>query len=415
MNRFRVLVVSAAATVAVLGLGLVAGAIARSVRREAPGAPVDYLAQSSDACVLCHRKTTPGIVEQYAGSRMAAAKVSCRDCHVVPEGTPGAIAHEGAVVQRSPSPARCRRCHEPETAQFLASRHSLPSYVAYAGAGGLSPEHRKLYEAIPEREPVITERATLFAIEGPAITAFACQTCHDVGRPREDGSIGRCEKCHLRHEFSLEQVRKPETCNNCHIGPDHPQFEIYEESPHGIMYATGGAKWAWDARPGTLGPKEMPAPTCATCHISGFGAASTTHNVGERLSWYLFAPVSAHRPAWQDNKVRMQAVCLTCHNRAFIDGFYERADVATAQVNDWVRESQAMMKRLEEKGLLSKAAFDDSIKFEAFELWHHWGRTAKFGVWMQGPDYTQWHGAYEVVKALKHLEEDVAERERRGK
>jgi hypothetical protein len=43
--------------------------------------------------------------------------------------------------------------------------------------------------------------------------------------------VGQCQKCHLRHEFSLEQARKPETCNACHIGPDHPQWEIYQESP----------------------------------------------------------------------------------------------------------------------------------------------------------------------------------------
>ena len=70
--------------------------------------------------------------------------------------------------------------------------------------------------------------------------------------PHADGSVGQCQKCHLRHEFSLEQVRKPETCNHCHIGPDHPQWEIYQESPHGISYLTGGDRWNWEAEPGTL-------------------------------------------------------------------------------------------------------------------------------------------------------------------
>jgi len=40
----------------------------------------------------------------------------------------------------------------------------------------------------------------------------------------------------------------------------------------------------------------------------------------------------------------------------------------------------------------------------------HYGRTAKFGVWMQGPDYTQWHGAYEVVKGLVELQALAAEK-----
>ena len=75
---------------------------------------------------------------------------------------------------------------------------------------------------------------------------------HSRGLPAADGSTGQCQKCHLRHEFSLEQARKPETCNFCHIGPDHPQWEIYQESPHGIAYATGGDDWNWEAEPGTL-------------------------------------------------------------------------------------------------------------------------------------------------------------------
>lgn len=47
--------------------------------------------------------------------------------------------------------------------------------------------------------------------------------------------------------------------------------------------------------------------------------------------------------------------------------------------------------------------FDMPIDFVYFEAWHHWGRTTKFGVWMQGPDYTQWHGAYGVVADLVEL------------
>ncbi len=86
---------------------------------------------------------------------------------------------------------------------------------------------------------------------------------------RADGSVGRCQNCHLRHTFSLEQARNPETCNDGHIGPDHPQWEIYQESPHGISYMTGGHTWNWEAEPGTPTTADIPAATCATCHISG--------------------------------------------------------------------------------------------------------------------------------------------------
>ena len=161
----------------------------------------------------------------------------------------------------------------------------------------------------------------LAAMEGKDVTRFACETCHNIGKPAEDGSVGRCQSCHIRHEFSLAQARKPETCNYCHIGPDHPQWEIYHESPHGIAYATMGDTWNWDAEPGTLTSKDFPAPTCSTCHFSGFGGTATTHDAGDRLSWYLFSPISERRPGWQDNKVRMQSVCFECHNQNFITSY----------------------------------------------------------------------------------------------
>ncbi len=193
-------------------------------------------------------------------------------------------------------------------------------------------------------------RNAIFALEGPDITRFACESCHSVGKPAADGSVGQCQKCHLRHEFSLEQASKPETCNNCHIGPDYPQLEIYQESAHGIAYATMGDTWNWDADPGTLTTKDFPAPTCALCHMSGFGGTATTHDVGDRLTWFLAAQVSTRRPAWQDNMVRMQSVCLECHNKDFIDTFYADADKGVEAVNVRVKEGgMKLSNRLERK------------------------------------------------------------------
>jgi hypothetical protein len=401
----RLLILGLVAVIVVLGLALVIMAIGRP--EPSPRAqPIDALAASTDPCVTCHRSTTPGIVAQYGVSTMAAAEVACRDCHVVPADYPGAVEHKGVYVLRSPTPARCDQCHSQEVAQFNQSRHALPAYVAYAGSKGLSNEMLQDYQAIPEGSYAPDKsRNALYALEGPEVTRFACEVCHGVGLPRSDGSVGECQKCHLRHEFSLEQVRKPETCNACHIGPDHPQWEIYQESPHGIAYATNGDTWHWSADPGTLTVEDFPAPTCAICHFSGFGASGTTHDVGDRLTWYLFAPTSERRPAWQDNQVRMQDVCRECHNDDFIKAFYADADSATVSVNGFVEQGNAIVADLTKAGLLTDAPFDQHIDFTIFELWHHWGRTTKFGAWMQGPDYTQWHGAYEMLSDLAELRE----------
>ena len=411
----RLLVLGLVAVVIVVGLLVVITAISSGGSETAAvgEARVNVLADSEDECVVCHERNTPGIVEQYGHSTMAAAEVTCRDCHEVEADYPGAVEHEGTHVLGLPTTAMCADCHQAEVAQYNQSRHGLPAYVAYAGQEVLTPELLSVYEAIPEggySDEKIRTRNSLHALEGPAITRFACESCHDIGKPAADGSVGQCQDCHLRHEFSLEQARKPETCNACHIGPDHPQWEIYQESPHGIAYMTMGHTWNWEAEPGTLTTTDFPAATCSICHMSGFGSTGTTHDVGDRLTWFLAAPISSRRPAWQDNMVRMQGVCADCHNQNFITTFYEDADAAVEQVNEWVRESDEIVAPLKENGLMTAEPFDEPIDFTYFNLWHHWGRTAKFGVWMQGADYVQWHGAYEILHDMAELREMADEK-----
>jgi hypothetical protein len=274
------------------------------------------------------------------------------------------------------------------------------------GTDPLTVDQLALFKSIPEGGFALDKsRNALYALEGSEVTRFACEVCHDIGKPHSDGSVGQCQKCHLRHVFSLEQARKPETCNYCHIGPDHPQWEIYQESPHGIAYATIGDDWNWEGEPGTLDVTDFPAATCATCHMSGFGASPTTHDVGDRLTWYLFASISQRRPDWEANQNRMKDVCLECHNELFVNQLYVDADAATEAINAWVEESNQIVAPLTENDLLTAEPFDEPIDFTYFNLWHHWGRTAKFGAWMQGPDYVQWHGAYEILHDLAELEE----------
>ena len=403
ISTWRVLIIGVIAVILVAGAALVIKAVGQPVPQEKTSS-VNVLTNSTDPCVVCHAKETAGIFEQYGGSKMAAAKVSCQDCHVVEKGYPGSNEHEGYSVLASPTTARCQNCHQEEVAQFYQSRHSLPAYVAVWGSKELDANATAMYKAIPEGSFAPDKsRNSIAAIEKPELTRFTCETCHNIGKPAADGSAGQCQKCHLRHTFSLEQARKPETCNARHIGPDHPQWEIYQESPHGIAYATSGTNWHWEAAPGTLKVTDFPAPTCAICHMSGFGSSTTTHDVGDRLSWFLFSQVSVRRPDWQGNLGRMQAVCFQCHNAEFINTFYSAADIATERVNELVKEADVIMQPLKDNKLLSDAPFDEPLDFVYFDLWHYYGRTSKFGLWMQGPDYAQWHGAYELLSRMSEL------------
>jgi hydroxylamine dehydrogenase len=407
LSTMRVLIIGLIAVVVVLGVALIILVIVHA-GQPVNLAAVNVLADSSDECITCHRTATPGIVDQFSHSSMAAASVTCRNCHEVPANYPGAVEHEGSYILAAPTTARCQQCHQAEVAQFYQSRHSLPAYVAVAGSKDLSPTLLAMYQAIPEGTFAPDKaRNAIAVLEGSTIMPFACENCHSIGVPAADGSVGRCQKCHIRHEFSLEQARKPETCNNCHIGPDHPQWEIYQESAHGILYATTGSTWNWNVEPGNLTVIDFPAPTCALCHMSGFGANGTTHDVGDRLSWFLFSSLSPKRPNWQDNRSHMQSVCFECHNENFISNFYTSADAATQQVNDWVTASNDLVAPLQKQGLVNTNNFDEPLDFTYFNLWHYWGRTTKFGTWMQGPDYTQWHGAYPLQQTLAELKQMV--------
>ena len=126
MGRARALVAGLVVTLGVIALAVVVRSIGRAPEATRPGT-VDALATSRDACVTCHRQSSPGIVEQYGHSTMAAAGVRCQDCHEVKSDYPGAVAHEGTYVLAQPSTAMCARCHQNQVAQFAQSRHGLPA------------------------------------------------------------------------------------------------------------------------------------------------------------------------------------------------------------------------------------------------------------------------------------------------
>ena len=48
--------------------------------------------------------------------------------------------------------------------------------------------------------------------------------------------------------------------------------------------------------------------------------------------------------------------------------------------------------------LLTPTQFDEEIEFTWFYLWHHEGRRARHGASMMAPDYTHWHGMFEVAE-----------------
>ena len=100
---------------------------------------------------------------------------------------------------------------------------------------------------------------------------------------------------------------------------------------------------------------------------------------------------------WQTRRTNMVDVCLNCHNQHFVDAFYKQYDALIDLYADkFAKPGLALYQAAQP--LLKPTQFSNPIDFTWYEIWHHEGRRARHGVSMMGPDYTHWHGTYEVAK-----------------
>lgn len=392
-----------------------------------------------EKCVLCHAKSTPGLVAQWQASKHAANGVTCSACHNADKGDPDAIEHYlGTTIAVIVSPKDCGQCHEEEYRQQKGSHH--------ARAGQILGSLDNLLGEVIGGQPVVDA---------------GCRQCHGsqvrldakhrptpdtwpntgMGRINPDGSWGSCSACHGRHQFSVAQARQPEACGKCHLGPDHPQMEVWNESKHGVMYHANRENMKLDSEQWRAGQEYFSGPTCASCHMSAAGKQAVTHDVGERISWTLRPIISTKlnmvvfqddakeditgeapklpqageslalggEPprqvkavlTWQDRRARMQDICSQCHQTSMVQGAYSQFDAVVGLYNDkFAKPGKAIMDSLKASGKLTAADFDEPLEWTWYELWHHEGRRARHGAAMQGPDYAWWHGIYDVAKAF---------------
>lgn len=380
----------------------------------------DALSKESQDCIDCHKDQTPAIVEQWGASKHFRANVSCYECHQAKAGEPDAFEHNGALIATIVSPRDCARCHSQEVKEFEDSHHSKAARI-------LGSQDNRLAEVVEGNRGFVTEG---FPEGVSSAVVNGCWQCHGaevkvlkdgkldpatwpntgIGRINPDGSEGSCSACHSRHKFSVEQARNPENCGKCHMGPDHPQIEIYEESKHGVAFHANKHKMNLDSEKWVVGEDYNAAPTCATCHMSATPSQTVTHDVGMRISWNN-RPALSIRPEvadanmglpgkdvdWKKRRKNMKDVCSNCHGDPFIESFYVQYDSLIELYHEkFAKPGQALMEAA--KPLLKPVPFGNKIDFVWYEIWHHEGRRARHGASMMGPDYTHWHGTYEVAK-----------------
>ncbi len=430
---------------------------------------------SSRDCVDCHGQSTPGIVDHWKSSTHARTGVACVECHQARDGDADAFIHYGKTIAAIVTPRDCSRCHQQVVDEFAQSHHAAAGNILASLDNFLAETVEGAREPFNPHSPTPGKAVT--QVNGLASAFSGCQQCHGskvslrstdggminvddlepdaegfptnldalgkilkdesgkplfasetwpntgIGRLNIDGSRGSCSACHSRHDFSPRRARQPENCGKCHLGPDHPQKEIYEESKHGVAYRDLREHMNLDAADWVLGRDYSQAPTCATCHMSGNlrNDGRITHDPGERISWTNRPPVSLVMDTDVNHKIvtatdpaerreltadtaeakrnRMKNVCSHCHTPDYINAFYKQYDDFVVLYNEkFAKPGQAIMAALETEGIITPTQFDEHIEWIWFYLWHHEGRRARMGVSMMAPDYAHWHGMFEVAE-----------------
>jgi len=385
----------------------------------------------ASTCVDCHRDKTPGIVNDWELSAHFKNDVDCSTCH----GDKHQTAMDVNLVQL-PTPAVCAECHETQVDQFAAGKHA----AAWAAMNAMPTIHW---------QPM----ALIDGMKG-------CGGCHKVGLKSEteitklkaEGAgfgVASCDACHTRHIFSAAEARQPEACQTCHMGFDHPQWEMYSASKHGVRQAL--------KKDGVL-PEKAAAPTCQTCHMQdgnhevrtawGFlavrlplpedeqwkadqitilqalGVLDPEGKPTGRLDVVKAADVARlDQESWQKERDKMIKACKQCHSGNFAKAELEKGDQMIKESDRLLAEAIKIVAVLYKDNIISKAenyayAFPDLLTFHdaptfieqrLFEMHLKHRMRAFQGTFHNNPDYSLWYGWSEMVRDLTEIKEMAAE------
>ena len=397
---------------------------------------------SAEDCVTCHEKETPGAVSDWKLSKHFEEEVSCDDCHG--DGHSSATDLEKVLTV---TPETCADCHEERVDQYKAGKHSL----AWAALTSMPTTHFKPMELIEGQK--------------------GCGGCHKIGIKSEEaitkmkanGSTfghAACDSCHTRHTFSVREAKEPEACASCHMGFDHPQWEMYSTSKHGIRHTL--------KRDGIL-PETALAPTCQDCHMPdgnhevrtawGFLAVRTNgleRYPGESDQWWAdrvtilmalgvldpegnptarldlvknaqVARLSADE--FDKERAKMVTACANCHSENYAKEELAKGDKLIEKIDHLMAEAIREIVSLYKEGLLKKPdsyayAYPDLLTFHdspttienrLFTMHLKHRMRAFQGAFHMNPDYTLWYGWNEMVQDLREIQTMAAEMREKAK
>src|SRR5262249_40292028 len=163
------------------------------------------------------------------------------------------------------------------------------------------------------------------------------------------------------HTSSVEIARLPTSCGQCHMGPDHSQLEIYNESKHGVMFAAQKSHLKLDVAPKELTSRDMFVPTCATCHMSGLNGQKVTHDPSERPSCLRAAERTTRRPGYARPQANMKEPCVQPHPRPIVERICDEAERGGASTNEKVKAAKKFYESLRAEKVIPGPPFSHPV------------------------------------------------------
>ena len=275
-----------------------------------------------------------------------------------------------------------------------------------------------------------------------------CGGCHTLGltdqsvRESQDRKYYKygmdCQNCHTRHAFSKAEAREPEACMTCHMGFDHPQWEMWSSSKHGVAYL--------------MDREAHRGPTCQDCHM-----AEGNHEVrtpwgflGLRLpepddEWMgyratilmglgvldaegqptaLLEVVKAGDMARLDaetfaaERTKITDTCKKCHTPSFVNENIKNGDQMLKEADKLFAEAINIVMGLRRDGiievkegegvypqLLAFYEVETHVEQVLYEMFMDHRMKTFQGAFHINPDYTTWYGYAKMKKDLAEIKE----------
>lgn len=379
-----------------------------------------WATKTQSECIECHKKVTPGIVAQHLEGKMSKAGVDCSSCHGSDHKR-----MEDAKLAKMPTPETCAGCHKKQVDQFKAGKHHL---------GWIAASAMPMWAHQPK------------AVVGEGYKG--CSSCHKIGvKPDAEKAKYRygnaqCDSCHTRHSFKKSEAQDPRACQTCHMGFDHPQWEMWSTSKHGTIWQIEGTN-------------SKRAPTCQTCHMSdgnhavmtawGFlalrlpeedkdwlndritilqalGVLDEKGNPTARLDVVKAGKVARlTKEEFQKEREKMINICSKCHGTNYAKKQLEAADMVVKEVDKLFAEAIRVVQGLYRDGILKKPEnwtfapdllqfyeAKSSIEQDLYLMFLEYRMRTFQGAFHMNPDYMHWYGWAPMKETLQKIKDEAA-------